>query len=239
MHVHVSPLPCTPIFFAYSSITLTHSSHLLHLLPLLQLLHLVPTIYCPFYICSIYTFAPFIAPSISSLWYTQCTCSHVLLSDQYLNVYCPLVITFITTPSPARSPIYSHLSTSLLGLSTIRAFGKEETSNQYFRQYLNVHSQDWYLYLVTTRWFGMRIDLLTAVFLAVVAFASVPLASSKWSIWSPHQQRHIHVWWCFSPSALNAGLVGLALTYTVSLSGTFQFCVRLSAEVENTVGDVL
>lgn len=39
----------------------------------------------------------------------------------------------------------------------------------------------------------------------------------------------------FFPSALNAGLVGLALTYTVSLSGTFQFCVRLSAEVENTV----
>lgn len=45
-----------------------------------------------------------------------------------------------------------------------------------------------------------------------MAFLSVPLAST-----------------------LNAGLVGLGLTYTVSLAGMFQYCVRLSAEVENVV----
>ena len=151
------------------------------------------------------------------------------------SIYCPSFIPSNSPhicPPPARSPIYSHLSTSLLGLSTIRAFGKEETSNQYFRQYLNTHSQDWYLYLVTTRWFGMRIDLLTAVFLAIVAFTSIPLASSK-CILIPYLAQVMCMW--VHPSALNAGLVGLALTYTVSLSGTFQFCVRLSAEVENTV----
>ena len=31
------------------------------------------------------------------------------------------------------------------------------------------------------------------------------------------------------------GLVGLALTYAISLSGMFQYCVRQSAEVENIV----
>ena len=36
-------------------------------------------------------------------------------------------------------------------------------------------------------------------------------------------------------SALNAGLVGLALTYAVSLNGIFQVCVRQSAEVESLV----
>ena len=36
---------------------------------------------------------------------------------------------------------------------------------------------------------------------------------------------------------LNAGLVGLGLTYTVSLAGMFQYCVRQSAEVENIVRD--
>ena len=35
--------------------------------------------------------------------------------------------------------------------------------------------------------------------------------------------------------ALNAGLVGLALTYAVSLNGAFQFCIRQSAEVESFV----
>ena len=35
------------------------------------------------------------------------------------------------------------------------------------------------MYLATTRWFGMRIDLLSAGFLASVAFISIPLASRK------------------------------------------------------------
>ena len=50
------------------------------------------------------------------------------------------------------------------------------------------------------------------MFLAVVAFSSIPLSSS-----------------------LNAGLVGLSLAYTISLADMFQYCVRLSAEVENLV----
>ena len=79
-------------------------------------------------------------------------------------------------------------------------------------RFQNEHSQGWYLYLVSTRWFGMRIDFVSGIFLATVAFSSIPLAAS-----------------------LNAGLVGLGLTYTVSLAGMFQYCVRLSAEVENVV----
>ncbi len=39
--------------------------------------------------------------------------------------------------------------------------------------------------------------------------------------------------------ALNAGLVGLGLTYTLSLAGMFQYCVRLSAAVENVVSNKL
>ena len=35
--------------------------------------------------------------------------------------------------------------------------------------------------------------------------------------------------------ALNASLVGLALTYVISLNGLFQYCVRVSAEVESLV----
>ena len=34
---------------------------------------------------------------------------------------------------------------------------------------------------------------------------------------------------------LNAGLVGLSLTYAVSLADVLQYTIRLSAEVENTV----
>ena len=42
-----------------------------------------------------------------------------------------------------------------------------------------LNHQGWYLYLVTIRWFGMRLDTLSTLFLATVAFISIPLASRK------------------------------------------------------------
>lgn len=49
----------------------------------------------------------------------------------------------------------------------------------------------------------------------------------------------VPVWFSFSSflcsAALNAGQVGLALSYAITLMGTFQWGVRQSAEVENLV----
>ena len=36
---------------------------------------------------------------------------------------------------------------------------------------------------------------------------------------------------------LNAGLVGLGLTYVISLADMLQYTIRLSADVENTVSN--
>lgn len=36
-------------------------------------------------------------------------------------------------------------------------------------------------------------------------------------------------------AGLNAGLIGLSLTYALSLADMLQYTIRLSAEVENTV----
>ena len=74
----------------------------------------------------------------------------------------------------------------------------------------------------------MRIDIISALFIAIVAFASIPLTSSKALLIT------LHIVILFV-AALNAGLVGLALTYAISLNGTFQYCVRQSAEVESLV----
>ena len=90
--------------------------------------------------------------------------------------------------------------------------------------------QSWYLYLITARWFGMRIDILNAIFLTVVVFVSVPLAMSK--------PRACHSWnMICTPlvSGLNPALVGLSLTYIISLAGLLQYAVRQSTEVESIV----
>ena len=107
------------------------------------------------------------------------------LPQEQSSVWKPLVSVVkicYTASSPdqtARSPVYSHISMTIQGLSTIRAFGKQDITTQYYHKYMNSLSQAAYLYLVTNRWFGIRIDLLSAVLLACVAYASVPLASSK------------------------------------------------------------
>ncbi|KAL5477508.1 hypothetical protein EMCRGX_G024318 [Ephydatia muelleri] len=112
----------------------------------------------------------------------------------------------------ARSPVYSHITMTLQGLSTIRALGKEGVVVGQYHRHMNALSQGSYLYLVINRWFGIRIDLLSTVFLACVAYSAVPLAS------------------VFSPSLLSLGL-----SYTSTLVGEFQSCVRWAAEVENTM----
>ena len=83
------------------------------------------------------------------------------------------------SPATARSPLYSHISTTLQGLPTIRTFGKKGVALDLFHHYQNEHSKGLYLYFITTNWLGQRVDTLGAGFLAVVAFIAIALASSE------------------------------------------------------------
>ncbi|XP_029065759.1 multidrug resistance-associated protein 4 isoform X2 [Monodon monoceros] len=112
--------------------------------------------------------------------------------------------------STTRSPVFSHLSSSLQGLWTIRAYKAEERFQELFDAHQDLHSEAWFLFLTTSRWFAVRLDAICAIFVIVVAFGSLVLAKT-----------------------LDAGQVGLALSYALTLMGMFQWCVRQSAEVEN------
>ena len=82
--------------------------------------------------------------------------------------------------STARSPLYSHISATIQGLSSIRAFDKENKVLNKFHFYQNEHTKAWYMKIVTSRWFGMRIDLIGSSFLMIIALSSIPLADSKY-----------------------------------------------------------
>ena len=79
----------------------------------------------------------------------------------------------------ARSPLYSHISSTIQGLLVIRSFKEEEKFSNKFHYYANEHTKAWYMYIVTNRWFGIRIDLISVLFLACVVMSAVPLADSK------------------------------------------------------------
>ncbi|XP_056882196.1 ATP-binding cassette sub-family C member 4-like [Takifugu flavidus] len=117
--------------------------------------------------------------------------------------------------STTRSPVFSHLSSSLQGLWTIRAFQAEDRFQKAFDDYQDLHSQAWFLFLTTSRWFALRLDGICSIFVTVTTFGCLLLRDQ-----------------------LDAGSVGLALTYAVTLMGMFQWAVRQSAEVENLMTSV-
>ncbi|XP_076004890.1 ATP-binding cassette sub-family C member 4-like isoform X2 [Genypterus blacodes] len=114
-----------------------------------------------------------------------------------------------------RSPVFSHLSSTLQGLWTIRAFRAEERFQKTFDAHQDLHSESWFLFLTTSRWFAVRLDGMCSVFVTVTTFGCLLLRDQ-----------------------LDAGSVGLALTYAITLMGVFQFGVRESAEVENMMTSV-
>uniref|UniRef100_A0A3P8TT89 ATP-binding cassette, sub-family C (CFTR/MRP), member 4 n=1 Tax=Amphiprion percula TaxID=161767 RepID=A0A3P8TT89_AMPPE len=109
-------------------------------------------------------------------------------------------------------PVFSHLSSSLQGLWKIRAFRAEERFQNTFDAHQDLHSEVWFLFLTTSRWFAVHLDFICAVFVTITTFGCVLLQDQ-----------------------LDAGSVGLALSYAVTLTGMFQWGVRQSAEVENMV----
>ncbi|XP_033832984.1 ATP-binding cassette sub-family C member 4-like isoform X1 [Periophthalmus magnuspinnatus] len=114
-----------------------------------------------------------------------------------------------------RSPVFSHLSSSLQGLWTIRAFKAADRLQTQFDTYQDVHSSTWFLFLMTSRWFALRLDGICSIFITLTAFGCILLRNG-----------------------LHAGEVGLVLTYAVTLVGNFQWTVRQSAEVENMMTSV-
>jgi len=70
----------------------------------------------------------------------------------------------------ARSPVFSHLSASLQGLTTIRAFEAQEILQSEFDRYQDVHSTSWYLFIASNRGFGFWLDSFCVVYLAIVCF---------------------------------------------------------------------
>ena len=90
---------------------------------------------------------------------------------------------FLSSSSLARSPLYSHISATLQGLTTIRACEREHASIAYFHAYQDEQTKGWHHYLIANRWFGMRIDLISSLFISIVSFSAIPLAGGECCQW--------------------------------------------------------
>eukprot|EP00049_Salpingoeca_infusionum_P018959 m.359497 g.359497 ORF g.359497 m.359497 type:complete len:1421 (-) comp18596_c0_seq1:107-4369(-) len=111
----------------------------------------------------------------------------------------------------SRSPLFAHFNETLAGLSTLRSHlhAPRAFSKKFDRLQDGVGST-YMAFVMTSRWLGFRLDVLTFLMTAATLFVSVALRDR------------------FGP-----GTVGLLVTYMLQLTNMFQWTVRQGAEVEN------
>ncbi|CAF4062922.1 unnamed protein product, partial [Adineta steineri] len=111
-----------------------------------------------------------------------------------------------------RSPVYSHLTSTIQGLKVIRSYHAEKISSDEFLHHLDDNTRANYLLLTTNRWAAVRFEWLSCIFIILVTILAmvVHLVQQKFSA------------------------VGIALTlsYSLNLIGLLQWTIRLSVDVE-------
>ncbi|XP_053671125.1 ATP-binding cassette sub-family C member 4-like [Anopheles nili] len=106
-----------------------------------------------------------------------------------------------------RSPVFSHLSATLTGLSTIRASSIQEKIREEFDDLQNVHSAVWQLTMASNAALGLWLDCISTAFVGCVTFSFIVL----------HQDT-------FSAN------VGLAISQALILTGMVQYGIRQTTE---------
>jgi ATP-binding cassette subfamily C (CFTR/MRP) protein 4 len=97
----------------------------------------------------------------------------------------------------------------------------------------DIHTSAWFLTIATRVCFGLWLDLLSVLFIAIVIYSFVIAHHCKCiAIKNPRLLVDISV------GAVNGSLVGLALSQSLILTGMLQFGMRQTAEVVNQLTSV-
>lgn len=119
--------------------------------------------------------------------------------------------------SIANSPIFADFSQTLSGTSTIRAYGEEKRFFEHCMQSFDNQNVSYILVQLASYWLGLRLDMLGGLISAFVGGVAVATYSAK-----------------FIP----AGWLGLALSYSIEMTGYLKFGVRVIATIEAQMNSV-
>lgn len=72
-----------------------------------------------------------------------------------------------------RSPIYSHLTATVQGLSTLHAYNKMADFNAVLKEYLDKNTRPFFMFFCAQRWLAVRLDLLTICIVTIAGLMVV------------------------------------------------------------------
>ncbi|CAG2176224.1 unnamed protein product, partial [Oppiella nova] len=142
----------------------------------------------------------------------------IIITVAIVNIY--LII-------PARSPLFTHVSTTLNGLASVRAYGAQEAFERQYYVYQNDHNATWFLFACTSRALGLILDWVCVGYLVAIAVVMM----------------------VFPEQIGNGGSAGLALTSApnsnkippgsaLTMTAEIQWGVKQSAEMESQMTSV-
>jgi len=120
--------------------------------------------------------------------------------------------------SVSRSPIYAHFQETLSGISTIRAYRQQSRFSRENEWRVDANLRAYFPSINANRWLAVRLEFLGSV----IIFASAGFAIISVS----------------TGSNLSAGLVGLAMSYSLQITGSLNWIVRQTVEVETNIVSV-
>ncbi|KAF5303188.1 hypothetical protein FQA39_LY10101 [Lamprigera yunnana] len=114
-----------------------------------------------------------------------------------------------------RSPVFNHLTASINGLATIRAFSAQNTLIMEFNRHQDHHSAAWYLFISASRAFGFWSDFICNIFVSCIIISFLYLNNGYYG-----------------------GDIGLVMTQFLGLNGILQWGMRQWNELENNMTSV-
>ncbi|XP_042578206.1 multidrug resistance-associated protein 1-like isoform X2 [Cyprinus carpio] len=117
--------------------------------------------------------------------------------------------------SVSRSPIYTHFNETVQGASVIRAFGEQSRFILLANSRVDHNQTSYFPRFVATRWLAVNLEFLGNLLVLAAAILSV-----------------------MERSTLSPGIVGLAVSHSLQVTGILSWIVRAWTDVENNIVSV-
>ncbi|CAB3247544.1 unnamed protein product [Arctia plantaginis] len=126
--------------------------------------------------------------------------------------YVPTSRQLMRIMSVSRSPIFSYFNESILGATSIRAFGVKDRFIKESQERVDYYQSYTYLRAVADRWLGVRLQVIGSLIIFFAALFAV-----------------------ISQETINPGLAGLSISYTLEITQTLGYLVQATSIVETDI----